>query len=65
MRHKALAKLMHEPQLRQDHLAVANALAEILEEGNETKAICKAADGRRVQPKSCELCRAADPIRNS
>ena len=30
MRHRALAKLMHEPQLRQDHLAVADALAETL-----------------------------------
>lgn len=65
MRHRALAKLMHEPQLRQDHLAVADALAEILEEGYETKAICKAADGCWVQPKPCELCCAADSIRNS
>ena len=52
MRHRALARLMHEPQLRQDHLAVAEALEEILEEQHETKAIYENHDGAGPDPQS-------------
>lgn len=40
MRHRALAKLMEEPLLRADHLAVAEALEEILEVDREKKTVC-------------------------
>lgn len=48
LRHRALAKIVQEPLLRQDHLAVAEALEEFLEVNYEEKAICETAHGGRV-----------------
>lgn len=49
LRHRALAKLMENPLLRADHLDAADILEEVLEEHNEKEAICKIADGQRLQ----------------
>lgn len=43
-RHRTLAKLMEDPMLRADHIAVAEAIEEFLEVKDEAKTICKAAD---------------------
>lgn len=43
-RHRTLAKLMENPMLRQDHIAVAEAIEEFLEVNNETKTLCETVD---------------------
>lgn len=47
-RHRALAKLMENPLLRADHIAVAEAIEEFLEVKDEKEAIREALDEYRV-----------------
>ena len=39
-RHRTLAKLMENPMLRADHIAVAEAIEEFLEVDHEKKTVC-------------------------
>ena len=43
-RHRMLAKLMENPMLRADHIAVAEAIEEFLEVNYEKETVCEAAD---------------------
>lgn len=43
-RHRTLAKLMENPMLRADHIAVAEAIEEFLEVNHEKETVCEAAD---------------------
>lgn len=47
-RHRALAKILENPLLRADHIAVAEAIEEFLEVKDEKEAIREAFDEYRI-----------------